>query len=231
MVFRRMLPLLLTAALLSGCVFGGDGGGGMIPAAGPVRPRPGPAVRVAAPVSEDTQACFTDLVRQHVRYNPLPDTDHGGGCTVLGAVQLLDVGVPVSGITAMRCPLADNFASWVRYAVAPAAHQILGSDLVKIESLGTYACRGIVGRGSAGAQKLSEHAFANAVDVAAFVLADGRKVTIEQGWNSADPEVREFLQVIHKSACRRFETVLSPDYNAAHYNHLHLDMGRGPFCA
>ncbi len=89
----------------------------------------------------------------------------------------------------------------------------------------------MIGRGAIGAKVLSEHALANAVDVAGFDLADGRRVMVETGWRSDDARVREFLQVIHTSACRRFQTVLSPDYNAAHHNHLHLDMGRGPFCA
>lgn len=227
MRIRRLCTALLLPSLLSACVFGGDAP----PAPAPIRPNPTGPVTLNIPTSRDTEACFADLSREDVQYSPLPDRDYGGGCVVIGAVQLLDIGVPVSGLKSMRCGLARTFTAWVRNAVAPAAHQILGSNLVKVESYGTYACRGVIGRGSIGAQKLSEHGLANAVDVAGFDLADGRKVMIETGWNSSDPQVREFLQVIHASACRRFQTVLSPDYNAAHHNHLHLDMGRGPFCA
>jgi len=227
MRIRRLCSALLLPLILSGCLFGGDDR----PAPAPIRPRASGPVTLNIPTSRDTQACFTDLSRENVGYSPLPDRDYGGGCVVIGAVQLLDIGVPVTGLKSMRCGLAETFTAWVRNAVAPAAHQILGSDLVKVESFGTYACRGVIGRGAIGAQKLSEHGLANAVDVAGFDLADGRRVTIETGWNSGDPQVREFLQVIHQSACRRFHTVLSPDYNAAHHNHLHLDMGKGPFCA
>jgi len=224
----RLIPSLLLPALLSGCMFGD--GGGPAPAPAPIRPSNVGPVAIADPKPRETQQCFTELTREEVRFNALPDRDYGGGCVVTGAVQLLDIGVPVSGLKSMRCPLARTFTAWVRHAVAPAAHQILGSDLVKIESLGTYSCRGVIGRGAEGALKMSEHGLANAVDVAGFILADGRRITIETGWHSDDPAVREFLQTIHGSACKRFETVLSPDYNAAHYNHLHLDMGRGPFC-
>ena len=60
--------------------------------------------------------------------------------------------------------------------------------------------------------------------VAAFVLADGRRITVLNGWNSPDPAEREFLRTVHQSACRRFGTTLGPDFNAAHRNHLHVDL-------
>ncbi|WP_404335355.1 extensin family protein [Sphingomonas sp. MMS12-HWE2-04] len=220
------MGLLAIALLLSGCA----SGDGDTPRPGPIRERPGGPITLNGPTPRDTQQCFADLSREQIRYSPLPDRDFGSGCIVTGAVQLLDIGVPVSGLKSMRCPLARAFTGWVRFAVAPAARQILGSDLVRIESFGTYACRAIIGS-AASSNRMSEHGLGNAVDVGGFVLADGRKVRIEGGWRSDDPKVQAFLQTIHKSACKRFKTVLSPDYNAAHYNHLHLDMGRGPFCA
>ena len=220
-----LLPLLLTA-----CMFGG-GDDDIRPAPQPIRPSASGPVTLTGPTPRETQQCFTDLQREEVRFSPLPDRDYGGGCVVTGAVQLLDIGVPVTNLKSMRCGLARTFTDWVRYRVAPAAYQILGSELVKVESFGTYQCRGIIGNGEAAARKMSEHGLANAVDISAFVLRDGRRITVEQGWHSSDPEVRRFLDVIHASACKRFRTVLSPDYNAAHHNHLHLDMGKGPFCA
>ena len=222
---RVLVPLL--PLLLAGCVFGG---GDERPASAPIRERPGGPITLNRPTPREVQQCFADLSREEVRYSPLPDRDFGSGCIVTGAVQLLDIGVPVSGLKSMKCGLARTFTGWVRFAVAPAAKQILGSELVKVETFGTYSCRAIIGGGAASAGRMSEHGLANAVDVSGFVLADGRRVTIERDWRAYDPRVREFLEVIHKSACRRFATVLSPDYNAAHYNHLHLDMGRGPFC-
>ena len=225
----RSCIALLLPVLLSACIFGG---GDDRPAPRtPIRERAGGPITLTGPTPRDTQQCFTDLSREQVRYSPLPDRDFGGGCIVTGAVQLLDIGVPVTNLKSMRCPLARTFTAWVRNGVAPAARQILGSDLVRVESFGTYSCRGIVGGSRESATRISEHALGNAVDVSGFVLADGRKVMVLGGWNSSDPRVREFLEVIHRSACKRFRTVLSPDYNAAHHNHLHLDMGRGPFCA
>lgn len=208
--------------LLAGCGRGDD----RPPPPRPVGARP---VTLNLPTSRETQACFADLSREQVRYSPLPDRDYGGGCQVIGAVQLIDIGVPVTNLKGMRCGLARTLTAWTRHAVAPAARQILGSDLVRVESFGSYACRNVIGS-AANASRLSGHAIANAVDISAFVLQDGRRITVLNGWRSSDPAVREFLQVIHSSACKRFGTVLSPDYNAAHANHLHLEDDRARFC-
>jgi hypothetical protein len=199
------------------------------PRPAPIRERPSGPITLQGPPSRETQQCFTDLSRQDVRFSPLPDRDYGGGCLVIGAVQLIDIGLPVSGLKSLRCPLARNFLAWLRNGVAPAARELLGSDLVRVETMGSYSCRGIVGN-AASAGRLSEHGLANAVDVSGFILADGRRITIQGDWRSGNERTRQFLAIIHRSACKRFQTVLGPDYNAAHYNHLHLDMGRGPFC-
>lgn len=220
----RALVLLL-ALLLAGCLFGG--GHSERPPSRPTGSRP---ITLNLPTDRETRACFADLSREEVRYSPLPDRDYGGGCKVIGAVQLIDIGVPVTNLKAMRCGLARSFTGWVSHAVAPAARQMLGSDVVRIESMGTYACRAVVGVSGAGAGRLSGHAIANAVDVSGFVLNNGRRITVQQDWNGADPQARAFLRTIHGSACKRFGTVLSPDYNAAHYNHLHLEDDRKGFC-
>jgi len=215
---KRLAPLI--GLLLAGCVFGG----GEQP---PARPRGAPPVTLNLPTSRETQACYADLSREKVRYSPLPDRDYGGGCRVIGAVQLLDVGVPVTGIKAMRCGLAEEFIGWTRNAVAPAAFQILGSQLVRIETMGTYACRNTIGTAT---ERLSGHALANAVDVSAFILADGRRIAVKDDWRSGDDGIQRFWKAIHASACKRFGTVLSPDYNAAHHDHLHLEDDHKNFC-
>ncbi len=191
----------------------------------------GPAVKRGAsvatprPPSQTLRQCLAKLSSIDVRYSALPDRSYGGGCTSYGSVKLIDIGVPATNLGAMTCPLAANFAAWARYGVEPAARLILGSELVRIETFGTYACRPI-----AGSVKLSEHAHSNAVDVAAFVLADGRRISVKAGWNG-DGQSQRFLRIVRASACKRFATVLSPDYNAAHQDHLHFDMGgKGGYC-
>ncbi|MBK5263612.1 MAG: extensin family protein [Alphaproteobacteria bacterium] len=179
------------------------------------------------PASAQARQCLADLRSTGVHFSPLPDQYFGGGCQAINSVKLLDIGTPVTNLGAMTCPLASKFAGWARYGAQPAARLILGSELVRIETYGTYACRNINGNISGN---LSEHAHSNAVDVAAFVLADGRRISVRDGWQG-DDRARQFLRVIHDSACKRFRTVLSPDYNAAHRDHFHFDMGgKGTYC-
>jgi hypothetical protein len=189
--------------------------------------RPEPlAVDRQAPARQTLQ-CQADLSREGVRYKALQDREFGAGCTAIGAVQLLDIGTPVTNLGAMTCPLARQFARWAREAVQPAAQAWLGSRVARVESLGTYSCRPVNSRPGA---RLSEHGRANAVDVGAFVLADGRRITVLAGWSGADEDVRRFLRAVHAAGCRRFGIVLGPEADAFHRDHLHFDMGQGPYC-
>ena len=170
--------------------------------------------------------CLSKLDLGVARYRLLPDRDFGNGCSAKSAVQLLDIGTPVSNLGAMTCPLASSFAQWVQSDLQIPAMGEFGSPVVKVETFGTYACRNV---NNAAEGRLSEHAFANAVDVSAFVLKDGRRIPVLGGWRG-DPANGRFLRAVRDAACRRFRTVLSPDYNALHENHLHLDMGGSRLC-
>jgi hypothetical protein len=92
--------------------------------------------------------------------------------------------------------------------------------VVEIKQISAYSCRSMNGQRGA---PISEHAFGNALDIAAFTLADGRKVTVREGWHG-QPEERAFLHDVHASACRTFSTVLAPGSNAFHYDHIHVDL-------
>jgi hypothetical protein len=214
--------IILAAALLPSCIPRSD------QTRRPPEPaRQTPVAGAAAPGDRETLQCHVALAREGAGFRVLPDRTFGGGCTALGAVQLTEIGTPVTNLGAMRCPLARAFAQWVRESVQPEAERRLGSAVRRIESFGTYACRPV--NGQAGA-RLSEHAFANAVDVAAFVLADGRRVTVLDGWNGDGEDARAFLRAVHRAGCQRFSVGLGPDSDAFHRNHLHFDLGRGPYC-
>lgn len=172
--------------------------------------------------TENVRQCMASLKEKSVRFAGLPNKSFDGGCRTIDTIKVMDFGTATTNLGAMTCPLAANFADWARYAVRPAAKQYLGADVVRIETMGTFNCRNIYG-GRSG--KLSEHAFANAVDVSAFVLRDGRRISVLTGWNGSSEE-RAFLRRLHQSACKRFGTVLGPDYNSAHANHFHFDMAR-----
>ncbi|MFM6852846.1 MAG: extensin family protein [Sphingopyxis sp.] len=219
--FASISPII-GALLLSACVGAPERRAEAPPSA--ARPTAGRTV-ITAP-NAATQTCFADLNAAGVRYTPVPDQDMGGGCNLRGSIRLADIGTATTNLGAITCPLARNFAAWVRNAVKPAARQVFRQEVVRVETFGTYSCRNIYG-GRSG--RLSQHAFANAIDISAFVMADGRRVTLLDGWNG-DDRSKQFLRLIHDSACRRFGTVLSPDYNAAHANHFHFDMSGQNFC-
>lgn len=119
----------------------------------------------------------------------------------------------------MACPVAAGLAMWEWNIVQPAAQRYLGAPVVAIEQLGTYNCRPM--RGSS--TTLSEHGSADAIDVSAFRLADGTRITLSDDWKGDGPRAT-FLHTVRNGACKLFSTVLSPEYNAAHRNHLHLDQ-------
>lgn len=172
--------------------------------------------------AENVRQCMASLKTKSVRFSGLPDKSFNGGCRTIDTIKLMDFGTPTTNLGAMTCPLADNFTDWARYAVGPAAKLYLKSEVVRIETMGTFNCRNING-GQSG--KLSQHAFANAVDVSAFVLRDGRRISVLDGWRGSGEE-QAFLRRLHQSACKRFGTVLGPDYNSAHANHFHFDMAQ-----
>lgn len=178
------------------------------------------------PPNESLRQCLGTLNQTPAQYSIFVGEDHGGGCSTFGTVHLTGVSVPVSNITAIQCPLARALTLWTQSTVQSAARLWFGSAVSRVESMGSYSCRRIAGGAS---NKLSEHATGNAVDISGFVLADGRRITVAKGWQGAEDE-QGFLRAVHDGGCNHFRTVLGPDYNAAHFDHLHFDMGGRPFC-
>lgn len=174
--------------------------------------------------------CLAELGSTRASFTPLPDQYFGAGCSTLNTVQLSSLrsdnaSLDLANLGPVTCPLANTFAGWARYGVDRAARQILGSRLARIETMGSYNCRNVAGTG-----RRSAHATANAIDVSAFILADGRRITVLGDWTYGTDEERRFLRIVHESACKRFGTVLGPNYNAAHQNHFHLEFTGGDFC-
>jgi hypothetical protein len=124
----------------------------------------------------------------------------------------------VTNLGPVTCEVSQAFAGWAHYGVDRAARQILGSPVTSIETMGSFACRNV-----AGSDRRSAHASGAAIDVSGFVLADGRRITVKNGWNGGTAKEREFLRTVEQSACKRFDTVLGPGYNAAHQDHLHVE--------
>jgi len=168
----------------------------------------------------DIPECRAVLDRGAIVYTALPETG-GGPCARPDRTKL--EAFPLSpNIPAVTCPVAVGLEMWRRESLDPAARDILGSEIVQIEHMGVFNCRRIRGSNS---NNWSQHSTGNAIDISAFILADGRRISVLDDW-SGDSDRARFLQTVRDDACGVFATVLSPDYNAAHADHFHLDQGR-----
>ena len=121
------------------------------------------------------RACFADLDAAGARFSRVPDAYGAPGCNKLGTVKISTLSgdasqFSVTNLGAVKCETAKTFSAWARFGVDRAARQILGSPLARIETMGSYSCRNVM-----GTSRRSAHSTGNAIDVSAFVLADGRR--------------------------------------------------------
>jgi hypothetical protein len=130
--------------------------------------------------------------------------------------------VAVQPTATLACPVVSALDAWFATDVQPAAMRWFGQPVASIRQFSAYSCRTVNNQPGKG---LSEHAFGNALDIALFTLADGRKIHVEHGWRGA-PEEQGFLRDVHLAACKHFSTVLAPGADVFHYNHIHVDMAR-----
>ena len=140
------------------------------------------------------------------------------GPAVIGSIGPVEVRPAAT----LACPLVSELDKWIATAVQPAARRWFRQPVVGIKQISAYSCRGMNGNAYA---HISEHAFGNALDIAEFELADGRKVSVQYGWHGA-PEEPGFLHDVQGAACEEFSTVLAPGANIYHYNHIHVDLMR-----
>ena len=172
-------------------------------------------------------ACFAALDAAGISYRTIPDRETGDGCGFEGVARLqastVSWGAP--GVP-MTCPMIAALAVWERHDLQPAAESLLGARIGRVTHYGSYACRNV---NNATSGRRSQHARANALDVAGFVLVDGREISVLEDWDDGGAE-GQFLKQAHEAACGRFASALGPDYNAAHANHFHLDLGGFGIC-
>ncbi len=176
-----------------------------------------------------SKTCMT-MARDIVPFNSIPAEPHKPnktcGWKVARVVYGSDITVLKPGEANMQCPLAIGTYIWMR-EVDALADKYLGAGLKKIHHAGTYSCRRQNGNNSG---QWSEHAFANAWDITGFELSDGRVISVQKDWKSKDKARRKFLHASRDKACKIFRVTLSPDFNAAHHDHFHVDMGPTTSC-
>ncbi|WP_162530088.1 extensin family protein [Stappia sp. BW2] len=160
------------------------------------------------------------------RLAPLQGHSGDEGCGIAVPINLtgvrsasVDVAFPTKAT--LSCGFVKTFSEWVIQDVVPIAQAEFGKPVTEFYTGPGYQCRR---RNNQPDGKLSEHALGKAIDITAFRLSDGTKISVETDWASKT-EKGSFLSSIHKAACQRFTTVLGPDADPNHKSHFHLDIG------
>ncbi|EKV30564.1 hypothetical protein C882_4523 [Caenispirillum salinarum AK4] len=210
-------PFLLAAALVLTLGLASCGGG---------RPAAPPAPTAVSGLPTEGPACVVNLVAANVAFDRVTDFRNQRGCGITTAVSLYEgAAVPLNRPVKVSCGLAAAVLAWETQVLHPLAQRVVGQPLVKVHHVGGYVCRGRTSDRS----RLSEHAHGRAIDVIAFEFADGRIARVAEHWDDRGPLGR-FLREASQGACGVFQVVLSPNADAAHRDHLHLDVGPWKLC-
>jgi len=177
-------------------------------------------------LGDEPRQCLAAIGQAGATFSPLADHEEPGGCGWTNAVRLsaLDdtrLATPVM----LTCPMVASLVLFNRRVLQPEARTIYGEPVRTIDHVGSYACRNVYHRDQA---PLSRHARADAFDITGVRLADGRRIGVEDGWNSAADG--PYLHRLQADGCRFFGAFLGPDYNAAHRTHFHLQGAGYRFC-
>lgn len=175
-------------------------------------------------LGQDRELCAQALATSPVRYLPLADNAASANCPLSNVLRVQGSALSFNSSFIATCPLAVALALYEGHGLQPAAQAVYGQAVTRIDHLGSFACRNI-----GNSSRRSQHASANALDIAGFRLADGRRISVARDWNGQGDDAR-FLRLARDSACKAFHVTLSPDYNAAHHDHFHLDMGLFRLC-
>ena len=178
--------------------------------------------RKLAALTKAPDRCRALLDRAGIAYVPM-DPGGSGQCRYGDAVRLRWQEGALAfepAAVAPSCPVVAALKLWEWHVVQPAAQRYFGQPVRAVSHFGSYSCRRLYGR-NRGA--FSEHATADAIDIGGFILRDGRRISVAGDWHGEGRDAA-FLRAVRDGACGLFSTILSPDYNAAHHDHLHLDQ-------
>jgi len=172
----------------------------------------------------DAAACQAALHEAGVGFDVMPYRDGPPGCERQDTITIGKFSATAIRPEEMRCDIALRLYLLERHAIQPLAQRYFDTGVTRITHFGSYSCRK-----KRGGHSMSEHATANAFDISGFELKNGRQIMLKKDWTRGG-EAASFLRDIREQACTWFNMVLSPDYNADHADHFHLDMGWYPAC-
>ena len=151
-----------------------------------------------------------------------------GGPSVCGTENPYEMSAALGGRISMkppallRCPMIPQVERWLADVVEPAARRYYGQRIAEVTVAASYGCRAM---NHVSGARLSEHGYANALDISRFTLESSEVITVKGGWYCTERE-RGFLRTVHNGACENFTTVLGPNYDANHRDHFHMDLAR-----
>lgn len=175
---------------------------------------------------DDPALCRQALERAELQFRAQAHSPVTAKCPLQNVWRIERGQARLSSSFIASCPLAVAYALFERHGMQPAAQRVFGQPVTQVDHLGSFACRNVYNRQQG---RLSQHATANALDISGFRLRDGQRIVLARDWQAGGQKA-EFLRQVRQAACNSFSTVLGPDYNAAHHNHFHLDMGRWQVC-
>jgi hypothetical protein len=168
-----------------------------------------------APLAAPAQLAPPPASSSYPPAQSVPLSSRGSPVAAVGPVE-------IKPAATLACPIVLALDRWIVDTVQPAAQRWFNQPVTEIRQISAYSCRGMNGQTTT---RISEHAFGNAIDISSFVLADGRRITVKEGWRGS-PEEQGFMRDVQGAACEQFSTVLAPGSNRFHYDHIHLDLMR-----
>src|SRR5579883_280368 len=177
--------------------------------------------------ARNDEACLARLRAAAVRFDiPTMPTASRAVCAIEAPVRVKSVTVPARTPTEVHlpeqpivsCQFAEQLAGWLGHLVAPLIAGRASADLKSVRTGPGYECRN---RNGAATGKLSAHAVGKAIDIVAFDLSNGKSISVKPGGDEATPNV---VDAVRTAACGWFTTVLGPGSDAAHADHLHVDV-------
>ena len=178
-------------------------------------------------IPANNASCLKELEQRDVEFKQLAAFSQSNSCKVEYAVRLARVGkMKLDNAPLLTCRMAMQLTEFEQDTLQPTAKRLLGSEINRLKHIGTYNCRSM--RKYNGI--LSQHAFANAIDVSGFVLNNGSTINVEKDWKGSEAKSK-FLKAVASKACKSFRVSVSPDSDANHFNHLHWDAGLYRSCS